>query len=112
VNPAAGSQVVGAPQLSFTYRGVGTGKAVFAQLVDNATGRVVGNTVTAVPVTLDGQTNSVSVPMESIAYSVGAGDSLTLQIVAYASSYANSSIGVVDISDIRLDLPLRDQIPR
>lgn len=109
VTPAAGSQIVGAPQLSFAYRGLGTGKAVFAQLVDNATGRVVGNTVTAVPVTLNGQTNSVSISMEDIAYSVGAGDSLTLQIVAYASSYANASIGVIDISDIRLELPLRNQ---
>ena len=111
VTPAADSQIVGAPQLSFAYRGLGTGKAVFAQLVDNATGRVVGNTVTAVPVTLNGQTNSVSIPMEDIAYSVGDGDSLTLQIVAYASSYANGSIGVIDISDIRLDLPLRNQNP-
>jgi ABC-2 type transport system ATP-binding protein len=111
VNPAAGSQIVGAPQLSFTYRGVGTGKAVFAQLVDNSTGRVVGNSASPIPVTLDGKTNTVSVPMEDIAYSVAAGDSLTLQIVAYASSYANASIGLIDISDIQLDLPLRNQIP-
>lgn len=107
VTPAVGSQVVGAPQLTFTYSGIGTGKAVFAQLVDNATGRVVGNIVTPIPVTLNGRSNTVSIPMQNIAYTVGAGDSLTLQIVAYSSTYANSSIGFIDISDVELELPLR-----
>ena len=109
VTPPVGAQVVGAPQLSFTYQGIGNGKAVFAQLVDNTTGRVLGNIVSEVPVTLDGQTNSVSVPLQDIVYTVGAGDSLTLQIVAYASSFANSSIGAINISNIQLDLPLRDR---
>ena len=109
VTPPAGSQIVGAPQLTFRYQGLGTGKAVFAQFVDNATGRVVGNMVTAVPVTLDGQVRTVSVPMEAIAYTAGAEDSLTLQIVSYASLYFNASIGVIDISDVRLEIPLRNQ---
>lgn len=111
VTPPAGSQIVGAPQLTFRYQGLGTGKAVFAQLVDDATGRVVGNMVTAVPVTLDGQVRTVSVPMEAIAYTTGAEDSLTLQIAAYASLYFNPSVGVIDISDVRIDLPLRNQTP-
>ena len=45
VTPPVGAQIVGAPQLSFTYQGIGNGKAVFAQLIDDATGRVVGNMV-------------------------------------------------------------------
>jgi len=98
---------VGAPELTFTYTGLGTGKAVFAQLVDDATGRVVGNISTAVPVTLDGREHTVTVPMQSIAYTVGAGDSLTLQIAAYSTLYSNSSIGLINISDIQLDLPVR-----
>ena len=32
---------------------------------------------------------------------VGAGDSLTLQIAAWSSIFANADIGVVDITDIR-----------
>ncbi|MBU3751531.1 MAG: peptidase S15, partial [Mycobacterium sp.] len=111
VKPPAGSQIVGAPQLSFSYRGVGTGKAVFAQLVDDATGRVVGNMVTAIPVTLDGRPRSVSIPLQDIAYTAGVKDSLTLQIVGYSSLYFNSSVGVIDISDVVLDLPLRDLTP-
>ena len=107
VNPNVGDQIVGAPELTFTYTGVGTGKGVFAQLVDNSTGRVLGNISTAVPVTLDGREHTVTVPMQSVAYTVGAGDSLTLQIAAYSTLYSNTSIGVIDISDIQLDLPIR-----
>ncbi len=107
VTPNVGDQIVGAPELSFTYNGLGTGKAVFAQLVDNTTGRVVGNISTAVPVTLDGREHSVTVSMQDIAYTVGAGDSLKLQIVAYSSLYANTSIGLINVSDIQLDLPVR-----
>ena len=111
VTPPVGSQVVGAPTLSFDYQGRGNGKAVFAQLIDNATGLVVGNNVTPIPVTLDGQPNTVSIPMQDIAYTVGVGDSLTLQILAYSSLYANSSIGAIDISNVELALPLRNQGP-
>ena len=107
VAPNVGDQIVGAPQLTFDYQGIGNGKAVFAQLVDDATGRVVGNMVTAVPVTLDGQARTVTIPMQDIAYTVNdAADSMTLQIVAYASMFANSSVGVINISDVELDLPL------
>ena len=105
--PDLGSQIVGSPQLSFSYQGLGTSRTVFAQLVDDATGRVVGQLVSPIPVTLDGQPHTVSVPMYDIAYTVGAGDSLTLQITGSAAMFANSAIGVISISDPRLDLPLR-----
>lgn len=107
LTPGVGNQIVGAPQLSFSYSGLGTSKAVFAQFVDNATGQIVGNNVTAVPVTLDGRQRTVSVPLNDIAYTVGAGDSLTLQITDWSSIFLNAAIGVVEISDIQIDLPLR-----
>ncbi len=105
--PAVGSQIVGSPQLSFSYQGLGTSRAVFAQLVDNTTGRVIGSLVSPIPVTLDGRPHTVSVPMYGVAYTVGAGDSLTLQITSSAAMFANSSIGVINISGPRLELPLR-----
>ncbi|MFM8598724.1 MAG: CocE/NonD family hydrolase [Mycobacterium sp.] len=111
VTPPVGSEIAGAPQLSFDYQGIGNGKAVFAQLIDNTTGLVVGNDVTPIPVTLNGQAGSVSIPMQDIAYTVGVGDSLTLQIVAYSSLYANSSIGAINVSNVQLDLPLRAPLP-
>ena len=108
VKPAVGSQIVGAPTLSFNYSGVGTGSAVFAQLVDNKTDRVVGSIITPVPVKLDGKTHTVSIPLEDIAYTVyDAKDTLMLQIVASSTLYQNSSVGVINVSDVKLDLPVR-----
>ena len=107
LTPDTGDQIVGAAQLSFTYRGLGTSRAVYAQFVDDATGLVVGNIVTPIPVILDGRERTVSLPLNDIAYTVGAGDSLTLQITGWSSIFANAAIGVVDISGIEVDLPLR-----
>jgi len=107
LTPTAGEQIVGAPEISFTYSGLGTSKELYAQFVDNSTGLVVGNNVTAIPVTLDGRERTVSVSLNDIAYTVGAEDSLTLQIVSWSSIFANAAFGVVNISDIEVDMPLR-----
>ena len=40
---------------------------VFAQLVDDTTGLVIGNQITPIEVTLDGQSHTAQVPMEMIA---------------------------------------------
>jgi ABC-2 type transport system ATP-binding protein len=89
---------------------VGTSDTVYAQLVDNSSGLVLSNIVTPIPVTLDGRTRTVSMSMEDIAYSVDAGDSLTLQITGSALNYFNAwSYGGINISDITLDMPLHDK---
>ena len=107
VAPPVGTQIAGAPTLSFTYRGLGTSRAVYAQLVDNASGNVVGNIVTPVPVTLDGRERTVDIALADIAYTVyGATDSMTLQITSSALPYANlTAWGVIDIADVSLDVP-------
>ena len=106
-----GQQVVGAPTVSFTYSGLGTAKAVYGQIVDNVSGRVLGNIVTQIPVTLDGQPHSVSVPIADIAYTAttvdGKAPSLTLQITSAASLYWNSAWGLMNISDVSASLPVR-----
>ncbi len=104
-----GAQVVGAPVLSFDYTGLGTGRTVYAQLVDGSTGDVVGHMVTPIPVTLDGQHHTVTIPMESIAFTSYANDdSMTLQITSSAINYENFySLGLVDISNVKLTLPVR-----
>jgi ABC-2 type transport system ATP-binding protein len=111
VIPPAGSQIVGSPTLGFTHSGLGTSRTVYAQLVDNTTGRVLGNLVTPVPVILDGREHTVSIPMEAIAYTADTSDtsgSLTLQITSSASNFANfTSFGLIGISGITLDLPIR-----
>ncbi len=106
ITPPTGNQVVGAPTISFTYSGFGTARAVYAQLIDNASGLVLSNIVTPIPVTLDGGTHTVTIDMEDIVYTAETGDSLTLQITSSAVNYEKFwSYGWVNISDIGLTLP-------
>ncbi len=103
----AGTQVVGTPKISFTYRGLGLGGAVYAQVVNKTTGLVLGNVVSPVPVRLDGFERSVSVDIGEIAYTVGEGDSLQIQITGSATPFFSPSLGLIDISDIEVTLPNR-----
>jgi ABC-2 type transport system ATP-binding protein len=107
ITPASG-YIVGAPKVSFSYSGVGNAKAVYAQIVDNATGQVLGNINTAIPVTLDGKTHTIDAfPIANIAYTApSTASSLTLQIVANSSLYQNTSVNWgVDINKISVSLP-------
>jgi ABC-2 type transport system ATP-binding protein len=108
--------VFGAPHLILTYRGtVPSGPrptAVFAQLVDNKTGLVVGNQITPVPLLLDGSAHQTRVPLESIAYTVRSGAHLTLQLVATTVAYAQPRLGgTVTFDQIRLSLPTVTGVP-
>ena len=110
LTPAAGSQIVGAPTLSFTYRGLGTSRTVYAQLVDDTTNLVLGNIVTPIPVVLDGRERTVEIPLSDIAYTTPANGSLTLQITSSATNFENfTTFGIIDIGDIAIELPIHDQ---
>jgi ABC-2 type transport system ATP-binding protein len=101
--------IVGAPQLTLTYSGTGISRHVYAQLVDDTTGLVLGNLVTPVPVTLDGKTRTISVPMEMVAQTLKPGETVTLQVVASTFPYATiTSLGVLNVSSIELLLPTAD----
>ena len=64
--------------------------------------------MTPIPVTIDGGSHNVSIPMEDIADAVADGDSLALQITGSASSFPNvTAFGVVDTSDVSMELPNR-----
>lgn len=105
--PPPDAQVVGAPELSFTYQGLGTTRTVYAQLIDNSTGKVLQNLVTPIPVVLDGRERTVSIPLANIAYTT-TGGTLTLQITSSATNFENfTSYGLVNVSDVTLDLPIR-----
>jgi ABC-2 type transport system ATP-binding protein len=109
--PAAATTtyIVGAPQLTFTYSGTGVARHVYAQLVDDTTGLVLGNLVTPVPVTLDGQTHTVTVPMEMVAHTLRPGETVTLQLVASAVSYQTVwSLGTLNVSNMQVALPTAD----
>ncbi len=106
----ADAMVLGPPELSITYAGTAaTGERptrLFAQLVDRATGVVVGNQITPVPVVLDGEERSVAVPMEVVAQRVGPDSDLQLQVVATTTLYGEPRLGgTVDLRSITVRLP-------
>jgi ABC-2 type transport system ATP-binding protein len=102
--------IVGAPKLTMTYTGTvaaGTRPSrVFAQLVDPATGIVLNNQITPVPVVLDGRSHTVTVPLETVGYSAEPGASLQLQLVATTVAYVIPQLGgTINFSRVTVDLP-------
>ena len=94
--------------MTFDYQGLGTSRFVYAQIVDKNTGLVVGNLVTPIPVTLDGRSHQITVPvpLANIAYTYGATDSLELQITSSATAFENfTAFGVVNISNVKVAIP-------
>jgi ABC-2 type transport system ATP-binding protein len=107
---AADAVVAGAPRLTLTYHGTapaGTRPTrVFAQLVDPSTGRVLGNQVTPVAVTLDGRTHTTTVPLEMVAFTGDPHHRVELQLAATTVAYATPRLGgSVDFTGIRVVLP-------
>jgi ABC-2 type transport system ATP-binding protein len=102
--------VVGPPKLSMTYSGTVAAGArptrVFAQLVDPATGIVVNNQVTPIPVTLDGKSHTLTIPLETVGYTAKAGASLQLQLVATTVAYITPRLGgTINVARVSVDLP-------
>jgi ABC-2 type transport system ATP-binding protein len=79
---------------------------VLAQIVDEATGKVLNNQITPVPLRMDGRRRRVTLPLEIVSATVRRGQRLTLQIVAQSSLYdTNPEGGTVRFGRIRLTLP-------
>ncbi|MDT5014152.1 MAG: type transport system ATP-binding protein, partial [Mycobacterium sp.] len=101
--------LVGAPELDLTYSGTGTSTHVYAQLVDDSTGLVLGNQVTPIPVTLDGEEHTIKIPLEMVAHTLAPGETVTLQLVASAVEYqALSGSGTLKVKGMTLKLPTAD----
>lgn len=103
----ATTYLVGAPTLTLTYSGTGSARHVYAQLVDNQTGMVLGSLVTPVPVTLDGETRTVTVDLEPVAHTLRPGESVTLQLVSSAGLYETivPSFGTLTVSSMQVSVP-------
>lgn len=103
--------VVGAPELTIAYSGtVDDGPEptrVFAQLVDDATGVVLGTQITPIEVVLDGESHEATVDLEVVAHRVRPGQTLTLQLVATTPAYATPRLGgQVAFDRIEVALPV------
>lgn len=67
---------------------------------------MLGNQVTPIPVTLDGQTHSLTVPLEQVAETLRPGQKVTLQLVASAANYETLwTAGTLTVSSIQITLP-------
>jgi len=75
--------------------------------VDDATGLVLGNLVTPIPVVLDGAERTVSRPLEIVSATAKPGQSFTLQLTSSAIPYDRQrSSGAVTLSRVEVSLPL------
>jgi ABC-2 type transport system ATP-binding protein len=108
--PTATTYLVGAPELTFTYSGTGSARHVYAQLVDDRTGLVLGSIVTPIPVTMDGDTHTITIPLEPVSHTLRPGESVTLQLVGSAGLYekVSPSLGSLNVSSMQLTLPTAD----
>lgn len=103
--------LVGAPRLDLGYTCNLDAPAtrptrIFAQLVDNATGRVLGNQIVPIQITCDGLMHQTDASMEDVAFAASKGAKLTLQLVATTVAYAVPQMGGnVDFSRIELTIP-------
>lgn len=106
--PTRTRYVVGAPRLTITYSGPGFGEStrVYAQFVDDATGKLLGNQVTPIPITLDGRSHTLTEPLEILSATDVPGETFTLQLVASTVAYQpQRATGRVTFSRIRIELP-------
>ena len=108
--PFADTVLVGAPELTIVYSGMTPDgpqpTRIFAQLVDDTTGLVLGNQITPIEVSLDGANHTVTLPLEMVAFTMHPGSTVTLQIVASTVTYAVPRLGgIVQFRNITITLP-------
>jgi ABC-2 type transport system ATP-binding protein len=80
---------------------------VFAQLVDDANGEVLGHQITPIPVTLDGRRHTIELPLEIVAAADARGEHFTLQITPSTVAYqAQRATGTIHFTKIDLTIPV------
>ncbi|CAB4917298.1 unannotated protein [freshwater metagenome] len=107
----ATKDVVAEPVVRLRYRGTSTAPDthLYAQIVDETRGVVVGNQVTPIPVTLDGQERTVERSLEGVAMRITPGSRYRLQVTDGSNVYGlTTGVGTAQLSDVRLTLPVGD----
>jgi ABC-2 type transport system ATP-binding protein len=105
--PSSSVETLADPQLSLTYSGFAsrTNTPIFAQLVDDSTGKVLDNQATPLPLVLNGFTHTVSLPLNLVAWNLTPSSHITLQLTDATDLYfAQQALGFVNLQ-ARLTLP-------
>jgi len=80
---------------------------VLAQVLDQSTGKVLDNQITAIEVTLDGRQHSVNLPLEIITATAGHASRFALPLVAQSLLYnSHPQGGSITFSNVRVSVPL------
>ena len=109
--PAKEADVVGDPQLRMTYRGTAVNPPahVFAQIVDDTRGVVVGNQAIPISVTLDGAEHTLESRLEGVAMRVTPSSRYRLQLISDTTDYGvGRAVGTVKVENAQLTLPVGD----
>ncbi len=112
--PSAPVEALTDPTLSLTYRGLATqaNAPVFAQLVNRDDNSVLDNQATAVPLVLDGQTHTVTLPLNMVVWALTPDSHISLQITDSSDLFfAQQAGGLVHFLHARLTIPTSPQGP-
>ncbi len=98
--PSSSVETVTDPELSLTYRGYASKSStpIFAQLLDSATGTVLDNQATAVPLTLDGASHTVTLPLNMVTWNLTPASDIELQLTDSSDLFfAQKALGLVHL---------------
>lgn len=105
---APDTEMLGEPTLTIDYSGTATNPddRLYAQILSNANGLVLGNQVTPLPVTLDGKPRTLTIGLEAVAADVAPGSTYTLQVTDGSDVYfAARAAGAVNLTKIAVSVP-------
>jgi len=105
--PSQSVETLSDARLRLFYTGIATKTStpIFAQLVDESTGTVLDNQATPIPLILDGQPHSVTVPLNMVVWNLTPSSDIELQLTDATDLYfGQQAFGVVHLS-ARLALP-------
>jgi ABC-2 type transport system ATP-binding protein len=111
IEPArAVQELLGPPRVRIAYNGTAVPAQtwIYAQVLDARDNRVLGNQVTPIPVTLDGQPRTVERTLEPIAVHATPSSRYRIQISGGTTVYGlQRSSGVANLTSIAAALPVR-----
>jgi ABC-2 type transport system ATP-binding protein len=111
IEPAkADQELIGPPRVKISYSGTAVPQQtwLYAQVLDAGNNRVLGNQVTPIPVTLDGQPHTVERTLEPIAAHATPASRYRVQVSGGTTVYGfQRSTGVANLTSIEAALPVR-----